>query len=68
MILIESSYFQRFQDSQEEYFEFHNPIDEWLDQYFLARSIIKNRFWYFLMLANEDDTKEGLFTESSRYA
>lgn len=58
-ILIQHSSFQRFQGSQEDCFEFHDPITNWLDQSYLERSVANNKFRYFFKLGKEYNADEN---------
>lgn len=60
-LLITNSYFQIFQDSQEDYYEFHDPITEWLEKSYLKNSFLNNRFRYFLKLAKKYNADEDMF-------
>jgi len=62
MLLISNSSFHRFQNVQEDCFEFHDPVYVCPKSSFLAIPLAKRKFQYFLMLAKKDETNEGAFT------
>lgn len=53
MPLTENLSFQRSQYFQEHCHEFYDPITEWLEHSYLARSVANNKLQYFLIVAKK---------------
>lgn len=66
MPLVEKLSFQGFEFSQEDVFEFHNPIYNHLEASYLASPFSRNKFLFLLMFSKEDNVTVDAFIGSCR--
>lgn len=65
--LIESLFSLEFQNFPMNFFEYHDPISQWIEESYLEIFVANNTFQNFFMFAKNDKNNESIFARIFQY-